>query len=223
MNQQKIAVILQIQGNENIDETVRFLSMQQLAEDVNLELYTVDKSEPKDLEELLLRLNAKYKVFVSNGILLMNPYVLQNFMTIFASGKSIGMIGVSGNSVIPYDGIFWKHRNLGKIDTLKTFDPSNTFGQIELGCLNVEYAGFLGHECYAVCGEIPIESDWTLCEELLPVSMGIEMQKFGKKLVVPRQEHAWCVKMRQDINVKRYACDREKLHQRYTTNFGMNV
>lgn len=222
MNQQKIAIILQIQGNENIDETVRFLSMQQLSEDVNLELYTVDKSEPKDLEELLIQLDAKYKVFVSNGFLLMNPYVLQNFMTIFASDKSIGMIGVSGNSVIPYDGIFWQHRNLGKIGTLKSFDSANKFSPIEFGSFNIECAGFLGHECYAVCGEIPTESDWALCEELLPISMGIEMQKLGKKLVVPIQEHAWCVKMRQDINIKRYAHDREKLHQRYPNHFEMN-
>lgn len=221
MNQNKISIILQNSRNEDVDETVRFLSMQQLTDNIDLELFTIDSPNMKDLQELIGQTDAYYKVFVQNGILLTNPYVLYNFINIFQSEEKIGMIGLSGNTAIPYDGIFWSHRNLGTLYKMRDSSQCCHYEVFHYTSEKLDYASFCGNECYALCGEIPLRTDLDLCEELIPVSFGFELQKKGKIIAIPRQEKGWCINMGNDLDINRYLESRDVLYQEYTPWFQM--
>lgn len=223
MENKKIAIVIQIEEGDSIDETVRFLAMQQLPENIEPELYTVESSEINELMTLLSTTGASCVIIIDCATLLINPYTLNNFLAIFDFDENIGMVGISGNTVVPYDGIFWKHRNLGKIGRLKDAKDVELQDVYVCNDENVQNAAFLGHECYAVKDIKVLKKALFMSKEFWPILIGFETLKAGKRVVVPKQEKNWCIKMSSDIDINQYLNDRAMIYEKYSRFFEMQT
>lgn len=130
---------------------------------------------------------AKYKVYVREGVRILNPYFLFNIINRFENASDVAMIGFLGSKYIPANGIM---EDVDCYGTLSVAGESETYicGE-DLG--KDFYASFIHSAIVAT----NIDTRWNEeieCNDEFTCSIhSLELAKKGLRSLVPHQEFPW--------------------------------
>lgn len=187
--------------------------------------YTIDAISIKDAKSMTSGYNegmqatdAKYKVYLHQDVLIVEPDFIANMLDVFQN-KEIGMLGMVGSPKLPENMIQWWGERCGSIYS------SNVSAIFEL---NFDVLGMEIHPPYteveAIDGllmatqyDIPWRDDLFDKWDFYDVSQSLEFIRHGYKVVVPYMETPWCIHDDGFVNLKNYYEEREKLLKEYGT------
>lgn len=202
MNEKKICFISRVNDEIVWSESVKYIQNLSVPEGFEIEVISVnaETSIAKAYNRAMKSSNAKYKIYLSEGILIINKNFITDFLTIFNVDKSIGMMGVIGSKSIPISG------NLR--------DSNNKFGKTyQTGSYCMEFVKYKEvnkkyEDVKVIDGSIMItqyDIDWR--EDLFDscylydISQSTEFILKGYRIVVPNQMETWCINSLEDSRV----------------------
>ncbi len=157
---------------------------------VNILEVTDAKSMCSGYNDAMSASDAKYKIYLHHDVRIIDRYFLYYLLEIFNSDSDIGLIGMVGTSRFADDGYVW-HECLygswieGKVDSTtmyRTFDDRLLYQELLAD-------GFLLATQY----DIPWREDLFDSWHFYDASQCMEMIKQGHKIIIPYQQHAWCL------------------------------
>ena len=136
--------------------------------------------------------DAKYKVYLHQDTLIVNPDFVADLLAVFAD-ETVGLLGVIGCRSLPKTGVWWDGmRTYGRV--LHACEPESVVDTI---CMQPEG---LFMEVESVDGlilatqyDIPWREDLFTGWHFYDTSQCREFARQGYKVVVPRQEDYWCI------------------------------
>ena len=142
---------------------------------------------PSGYNEAMEASDAKYKIYVRDGVRILNPYFLYNIIDIFETKTDVAMIGFLGSKYIPSGGIM---EDVDCYGSLAVAGENETFVCGENPISDV-YASFV-HSCVvATCNDIKWNADTEYSDEFTCSVHAIEYKKKGLKTLIPPQEYPW--------------------------------
>ena len=220
MDNKKICFIMCVNNEMYEMEAMHFISRLRVPEG-----YTIDAISIKDAKSMTSGYNegmqatdAKYKVYLHQDVLIVEPDFIANMLEVFQN-KEIGMLGMVGSPKLPENMIQWWGGRCGSIYS------SNVSAIFEL---NFDVRGMETHPPYteveAIDGllmatqyDIPWRDDLFDKWDFYDVSQSLEFIRHGYKVVVPYMETPWCIHDDGFVNLKNYYEEREKLLKEYGT------
>lgn len=220
MDNKKICFIMCVNNEMYEMEAMHFISRLRVPEG-----YTIDAISIKDAKSMTSGYNegmqatdAKYKVYLHQDVLIVEPDFIANMLDVFQN-KEIGMLGMVGSPKLPENMIQWWGERCGSIYS------SNVSAIFEL---NFDVRGMETHPSYteveAIDGllmatqyDIPWRDDLFDKWDFYDVSQSLEFIRHGYKVVVPYMETPWCIHDDGFVNLKNYYEEREKLLKEYGT------
>lgn len=159
--------------------------------------YTTDVITIKDAPSMTSGYNAgmkasdaDYKIYLHQDLFIADRFFLYNVLNIFSQDPSISLIGMAGVDQLPQSAIMWTIPILGHHNNL----------HLSLPYINKKPDNIKVYDCVAVDGAIMVTSkdiEWR--EDLFDgfdfydVSECMEHRRRGYRIVVPYQEHSWCI------------------------------
>lgn len=139
--------------------------------------------------------DAKYKIYLHQDILCLNPYLLYNILKVFEMDSGIGMLGVAGTPEVPATGIWWdaecQYLNLYQ-------DNMASFGCDEIVTDPKQYnhgeyqdVMMLDGVFLATRNDISWRQDIFEGWHFYDVSQCMEFKRAGMKVVLARCEYPW--------------------------------
>lgn len=137
--------------------------------------------------------DAKYKVYLHQDTLVVNPDLVADLLRLFAD-PAIGLVGVIGCRSLPRSGVWWDGlRTYGRV--LHACEPESV---VDSHCMEPDGAC---QEVEAVDGlflatqtDLPWREDLFTGWHLYDTSMCMEMRRAGYRVVVPNQQKDfWCI------------------------------
>lgn len=219
MNEKKICFVLCVNQEVFFEECYQYLERLIVPEGYEVEVMAVRDavSMTSAYNEVMRTTDAKYKVFMHQDVFIVNRYLIEDILTIFAQDEQIGMIGMVGTVKMPEDGVMWHGPRCGNI-----YGSNRAYEGIPIGeyRYDVEKDGFDEVEAIdgllmAVNGDIPWREDLFDGWDFYDVSQSFEYRKHHKKVVVPRQRRPWCVHNDGIMSLWNYDRYREIFLQHY--------
>ncbi|GEM_PF-1257475 len=142
--------------------------------------------------EALTKTDAKYKVYLHQDVFIINRNFINDFIGVFDSNSDIGMIGMTGSSIIPTSGCWWEAKECcgqvyeshrGKMNILKFENVDENIEDVQA------IDGFMMITQYDIKWREDIFDGWHFYD----VSQSVEFLKNKYKVVVPPQEKPWCI------------------------------
>lgn len=136
--------------------------------------------------------DAKYKVYIHQDTLIVNPDFISDMLRIFAD-KAVGAMGVIGCRSLPSSGIWWDGmRMVGRV--LHACESESVVdsicNEVDGACVEVEAIDGL---MVATQVDLPWREDLFTGWHFYEIAQCKELQRRGYKVVVPRQESYWCI------------------------------
>ncbi len=217
MDDKKICFIMCTNHEQYEAEAMHFISKLKVPEG-----YSVDAISIKDAKSLTSGYNegmhasdAKYKVYLHQDVMIVEPDFISHLLRLFAD-DTVGMIGMVGTLRLPENMIPWWSERIGMVYS------SNVSG---IAVLDLEYVvdkSVAYAEVEALDGlllatqyDIPWREDIFDKWDFYDVSQSIEFRKRGYKVVVPYMEKPWCIHDDGFINLVSYYEEREKAIREY--------
>lgn len=136
---------------------------------------------------------AKYKVYLHQDVMLVNPYMIYEIIDIFKN-KEIGMIGVAGVTPMPKSGIWWDNDGTGDYrklyqDTImeRGYTLQNEFEEA------YKVVDAIDGALMVTQYDIPWREDILKGFHFYDISQCMEFKKKNYKVVVAKQENVWCL------------------------------
>ncbi|EKQ50170.1 MAG: glycosyl transferase [Clostridium sp. Maddingley MBC34-26] len=149
------------------------------------------KSMTSAYNEAIQQSDAKYKVYLHQDVYIQNLNFINDILNIFNSDENIGLIGMVGAKVIPVSGIWWEdHWKVGKVfDSHRGFMELLNFNEIDDVYTEVKgIDGLIMITQYDLPWRNDIFDGWHFYD----LSQSVEFIRKGFKVVVPKQQTAWC-------------------------------
>lgn len=192
---EKIAFISAVNDEEMYEEALYYLKRLKIPENMQIEIIPIRgaKSMTEAYNQGMQKTDAKYKVYMHQDAMLVNPYIVYEICSIFEN-KQVGMIGVAGVEHIPAHGIWWNgkpeeiHMNLYQDAVMvNEYSLKNTFSEEykEVEALD----GVLLATQYDIKWREDIFQNWHFYD----LSQCQEFSRKQYKVVVARQNSTWCV------------------------------
>lgn len=194
MNENKVAFISCVNDEVLYEECLSFIKRLQIPEGVEIEIISIRdaKNMTSAYNQGMKKSDAKYKVYLHQDVYIQNTNFIYDILNIFKSDKNIGLIGMVGAKIIPVSGIWWD--DLYKVG--KIYDSHRGFMEL----LNFNEINSLYTEVKGIDGVIMITQYDVLWREKIfdgwhfyDLSQSLEFIKNGFKVVVPKQQTAWCI------------------------------
>ncbi|MCT4597616.1 MAG: glycosyltransferase [Vallitalea sp.] len=164
--------------------------------------------------------NAKYKVYLRDNLFIINNEFIYDILKIFNNCKSVGMIGITGSTVTPTDGVLMKSNELqGKIiDTHTGIKQLHEYSKVNNYVERVEaISDSIMITQYDVTWREDIFDSWFLYN----MSQCMEFINAGYEIVIPKQNEPWCFHacgiMEKNHEYEKY---RQKFIKEYSSNMG---
>lgn len=190
----KVAFITCVNNEELYHECQLYINHLRVPEGMAIEFVPVRGavSMCQGYNEGMGRTEAKYKVYIHQDTLVVNPDFISDMLKIF-SDDQVGAFGVIGCRSLPASGIWWDGlRKMGRV--LHACESESVVDTI---CQEFD-GDYI--EVEAVDGLIMVTSqDIAWREDLFTgwhfyeISQCKEMQRKGYKVVVPQQDSYWCI------------------------------
>lgn len=161
------------------------------------------KSMAQGYNEAMNMSQAKYKVYLHQDVLIINPSFVIELLKAFEGDENLGLIGLIGSKRLPESGIWWEsEEKVGKLIDSHT------------GCLQlldfqsseipIEYVkvvdGLLIATQYDLCWREDIFTGWHFYD----LSQCMEFGKAKYKVGIPSQRVVWCVHDCGVVDMKEY-------------------
>lgn len=214
MNKQKICFIACVNNSKYEQEMLKYLNNLIIPEGYELEYLSIcdAQSMAAGYNEGMRASEAKYKVYLHQDVFIVNPYFIQDILGIFKDDK-IGMLGMVGSPELPENAIMWNAPRIGKLYFNAVYrSHKSEFGRIDGDYQEVEAVDGL---LIATQYDLPWREDLFGHWDFYDVSQSQEFIRKGYKVVVPNQEHPWCIHDDGFSNLKNYYEARKIFKEHY--------
>lgn len=201
MKENKIAFITCVTNQNLYEKSLYYINKLEVPEGIEIEIIPImdAKSVTSAYNEAMNKSDSKYKVYLHEDVYIQNTKFISDILNIFKNDENIGLIGVAGAKIIPVSGIWQEdHRKVGKF-----FDSHRGFMEL----INYNEVTDLYTEVKGIAGLIMItqydllwRDDIFIGNDFYDLSQSVEFLRKGHKIVVPRQENAWCIHDCGNIN-----------------------
>lgn len=195
LNAHKFAFIMCSNNEEYLNECFNYLTLLKIPEGFEAETFIIPdaKSMASGYNEGMRSSDAKYKIYLHQDSFIRNRNFLNNIIEIFASGPSIGMIGMLGAKKLSQTGVMWNNKRVGNFYCLKQLKAGKKDLDIDIitkGIVDAEVAdGHLLITQYDLPWREDIFDGW----DFYDVSQCLEFRRAGYRIVIPGQDKAWCI------------------------------
>lgn len=206
MDNQKICFVMCVNDWQFAGEALYYINRLRVPKGYETDVITVEEADcmTEGYQAAMEQSDAKYKVYLHQDVMIINPDFLQDCLDIFRMDERIGMLGLVGSVRLPEDGVAWNNQkrcgmlygNNVVTANITTFPVPVTdrYQEVEMvdGLLMV------------TAKDVPWRTDLFRGWDFYDVSQCMEMRRAGYKVVVPRQEKPWAVHDDGFLNMKEY-------------------
>lgn len=193
--QGKVAFIIAVNEEQIYNEAVYYINHLKVPENIEIEIVPIRNavSLASAYNQGMTTTNAKYKVYMHQDVMLVNPYILYEICHIFQD-EEIGMIGVAGAGEIPPSGMWWEAKDkeiFCRIYQDMIMEHNLSGGNV----IAKEYQrvkvidGVLMITQYDIPWREELFQNWHFYD----ISQSMEFYKQDKKIVIPKQQNVWCL------------------------------
>lgn len=189
MDANKICFIWNSEKNNYLDSSLNYVNELNIPQNYTIEKVVINSSNTaQGYNEAIIKTNAKYKVYLSEGLFILNKNFIYGILDIFKD-TSVGMIGMVGCKTIPTSGLWFQSKNkTGKLlvnNQLKTYTENYTDA--------FEGVIIIDGSIMITQYDISWRSDIFTDKYFYDSAQCVEFKKFGYKVVVPIQNEPWCL------------------------------
>lgn len=213
----KIAFILCVNSDIYMNEALCFINNLEVPYGCEVEIFTIHdaKSMTDGYNEGMNASNAKYKVYLHQDVLIVNPYFIYDILDIFEN-SNVGMIGMVGSPCLSESKVMWYSKRIGKIYSANAYETSLCkFGEMSDEYESVEVVDGL---LMATQYDIPWRADLFDKWDMYDMSQCIEFHRVGYDVVVPNMDAPWCLHDDGCMNWTNYDGELEKFKKEYYSN-----
>lgn len=214
VNSRKICFITCVNNEKYEQEEQKYLKNLFVPEGFEVEICPVRHavSMASGYNKAMYKSDAKYKVYLHQDVFIVNPYFIQDILSVFENTE-IGMIGMVGTSELPENAIMWDGPRIGKLYVNAVYKSENkTFGEINGLWQQAEAVDGL---LMATQYDIPWREDLFGGWDFYDVSQSQEFIRNGYKVVVPNQKEPWCIHDDGFYSLKNYYKSRKIFIEEY--------
>lgn len=215
MDNNKIAFIICTNREDEFNEAKKYINNLRVPDDCSIEIVPIvgAKSMCSGYNEGMSRTDAKYKVYLHQDTYILNNTFIADILDIF-SDESIGMIGMVGNTTVPSAGVMWYEQRYGRLYACESMGVVDTKDIIKVNEKLMDVStidGFIMITSYDIKWREDLFEDW----DFYDISQCMEMKKSGKRIVLPVQNHPWCIHNSGCVNLEKYFVNRERFVEEY--------
>lgn len=213
----KVAFILCVNNEVYMQSALYFINNLKVPYGCTVEIYTIwdATSMTGGYNEGMHASNAKYKVYLHQDVLIVNPYFIYDILDIFEN-PDIGMIGVVGFAEIC--GLD-ENQVLGFTDEVGEIYSGNAYavGVRKFREISAEYEkvavidGLLMATQYDISWREDLFDKW----DMYDMSQSIEFHRAGYDVVVPNVKYPWCLHDEGFVNMVNYYGELDKFKKEY--------
>ncbi len=194
MNPNKICFIICVNNEIFLKECITYINQLIVPEN-----FIVDVLEIQDAQSMLAgyheacdATDALYKVFMHQDVFILNRHFIYDILAIFNGDPDIGLIGMTGIKSVPDNYIMWSGELLGNLYTGGNPGDHSTY-RYDLSTDGYDIAEAVDGLLMAVKGSPVFRDDIFDGWDFYDLSLSLEIQRSGKRVVVPRQRTPWCL------------------------------
>lgn len=193
--QETFAFIVAVSEEEMFEEAVYYIRHLRVPEGAKVEIIPVKgaSSIAQAYNIGLKKTNAKYKIYIHQDVMIVNPDFLYELYEIFEDSK-IGLVGVAGVEHMPKSGIWWDNDGTGDYrklyqDTIMEYGTTivNEFEE------SYRYVEALDGVLLATQYDIPWREDIFTGWHFYDISQSMEFRRRGYQVAVAGQKKIWCL------------------------------
>lgn len=228
MNDKKFCFIICTNNAVMLEECIHYLNHLIVPDGYETDLLTIEEasSMTRGYNEAMQATDAKYKIYMHQDVFVLNKFLLQDILDIFASDEKIGMIGMVGYERLSPSGVMWHEKYCGSLYISRKkevfVDYASYRYQPELdGYTQVAVIDGL---MMITCRDIEWDTEDIDGWDFYDVYQSMRFIDQGYKIVVPTQRHPWC--LHDDgmvLNMVNYDKYRQKYFKRYKDKIGKTV
>lgn len=193
MKENKIAFITCVNNEDLYQKSLSYIEKLQVPEFMQIEIIAVrgSKSITSAYNDASHKSEAKYKVYLHQDVYIQNTNFIFDILNVFKKDVKIGLIGMVGAKTIPLSGIWWDDN--GKVG--KVYDShSGTMELLDFNEIKEMYAEVTGIDGLIMITQhdLPWREDIFDGWHFYDLSQSVEFIRKGFKVVVPKQQTAWC-------------------------------
>lgn len=117
IDDEKIAFIACVNDEKKFDLACNYIKRLELQNNIKIEVVGVKNalSITSGYNMAMKYTNAKYKIYLHQDVWILNKRFLNNLIHIFKNNDNLGLMGVSGATYVPINGIWWEGICYGKV------------------------------------------------------------------------------------------------------------
>ncbi len=193
-NDKKVCFIICTNNEQYLSECLLYLNMLEVPEDYEIDVLTIEgaKSMAAGYNEAMNSSDAKYKVYIHQDTFICDRHFITKLLNVFSQDEKIGIVGTIGSKNLPKDGVMWHGKRVGNFYRLDEIKKRRTVN-IEKVVNGYEEVEVVDGLLIATSVDIPWREDILTGWDFYDVSHCLEMQRYGYKVVVPKQEEPWVI------------------------------
>ncbi len=216
MNDKKICFIMCTNNQTYCRESVSYIRQLHIPDGYSIDVITVTDapSMTAGYNEAMRSSDAKYKIYIHQDVMIIDPDFLLYILHIFTDNSKIGMIGMIGAPKLAENKIMWYSNRIGQIYandlyhtyTLKFDPPSCPYQKVEA------IDGLLIATQY----DLPWRDDLFQGWDFYDVSQSTQFRLHGYDVVVPYMDPPWVIHDDGIMDLTNYYKAREIYVKNYT-------
>ncbi|MBD5095490.1 MAG: glycosyltransferase [Lachnospiraceae bacterium] len=216
----KVAFILCVNNDVYMQEALYFINNLEVPYGCEVEIFTIQDahSMTSGYNEGMAASSAKYKVYLHQDVLIINPYFIYDILDIFEN-PDVGMLGVVGFSEIcgiAENQVMGFSKEIGEIYSANAYGVGLCkFRETSAEYENVEVLDGL---LMATQYDIPWREDLFDKWDMYDMSQSIEFHRAGYDVVVPNVKLPWCLHDEGFVNMVNYYEELDKFKNEYYSN-----
>lgn len=212
MDDKKIAFIICANNEDELQECQYYLNHLTVPDGYSAEVIAVwdAKSMTSGYQEAMNSSDAKYKVYLHQDVFILNRNFIADILSFFTGNPRIGMIGCIGCQKL----------EAGKLP-IGSWDVGKVFHNLIPPYMNLDFQGeyreveMADGLLLATQTDVPWREDLFTGWDFYDCSQAREMQRVGKKVIIPYQKTPWCYHDNKPSRKRQYYRDYGLFLQEY--------
>lgn len=182
------------------------------------------KSMARGYNEALQKTDAKYKIYLHQDTFIINPFFLNNLLSIFQSDSRIGAVGMLGYPTLSADAVMWKGDRIGSNPMYGSVDKYYTLNDVDFSESTPQYDFASVVDGFLIATSVDLLWDegyggW----DFYDADQSLNLLRNGYKIAVPRQRFPWTIHDDGAIlNLWNYDKSRQIFMNKYRDCLGLN-
>ncbi|MDD3415226.1 MAG: glycosyltransferase family protein [Lachnospiraceae bacterium] len=214
MDERKICFITCVNKDTEYEECLYYLNRLHIPEGYQVEVLSIKDATSmyNGYNQAMQASDAKYKVYLHQDVHILEQDFIEKVIALFQKDPKTGMIGMVGCKEMPETGVMWTVKRFGGLVETHIFETKDR--SIYDAAEDVQVV-LLDGLLLCTQYDIPWREDLFQGWDFYDCSQCMEFTRKGYKLVVPYQEHPWCLHDCGFVNLGQYEEAREKFIREY--------